>query len=68
MLTTFLWTLVGVPVGYVTFTIASSCWYFYTGYYIPQQYKHVVIPVIVFFAFLRGYTGFDLVTNICDTI
>jgi len=64
MINTILWILIGIPTGYILMNLIN---YYYSRLYnnnISNYSKYNIIICITFLAFLRGYTGNDLVTNI----
>jgi len=64
MISTILWTLYGIPVGYIWIIIINDIHYRLYNNNISNNSKYSIITGITFFAFLRGYTGNDLITNI----
>jgi hypothetical protein len=66
MLYTFFWTLIGIPTGYLTSIFINDVHksLYYTD--ISKFGKYCIITTIVFCSFLKGYTGNDLMTNICN--
>jgi len=62
MINTISWTLIGIPTGYFLSDLLN--YYHYRFYNTSFSFKNSVIIFITFTAFLRGYTGNDLVTNI----
>jgi len=59
-----LWTTLGISSGYVTENILNH--YHYKLYHcnISNKKRVSIVMFITFFAFLKGYTGNDLYTNI----
>lgn len=57
-----LWGLAGIPAGYVLSILINDV------YNISNMSKYGIITTITVFAILRGYTGNDLMTNICQQI
>jgi len=53
-----LWTLFGIPTGYVISIFINDI------HNISNTHKYIIITTITFLSLLRGYTGNDLVTNI----
>ena len=66
MLNTFFWTLIGIPTGYVTNVIINDIHKLLYNKNISKFGKYSIITIIVFFSFLKGYTGNDLMTNILN--
>jgi hypothetical protein len=64
MFYTFFYTLIGIPTGYVTSIFINDIYKSYYNTNIPDFGKYSIITTIVFFSFLKGYTGNDLITNI----
>ena len=64
MLYTIFWTLIGIPTGYVTSVIINDIHKLLYNTNISKFGKYSIITIIVFFSFLKGYTGNDLMTNI----
>jgi hypothetical protein len=62
MINTISWTLIGIPTGYVLSDLLN--YYNYRFYNTSFSFKNSLVIFITFTAFLRGYTGNDLVTNI----
>ncbi len=66
MLYTIFWTLIGIPTGYVTSVIINDIHKLLYITNISKFGKYSIITIIVFFSFLKGYTGNDLITNILN--
>ena len=66
MLYTIFWTLIGIPTGYVTSVIINDIHKLLYNINISKFGKYSTITIIVFFSFLKGYTGNDLMTNILN--
>lgn len=66
MLYTFFYTLIGIPTGYVTSIFINDIYKSCYNTNIPEFGKYSIITIIVFFSFLKGYTGNDLMTNILN--
>ena len=66
MLYTIFWTLIGIPTGYVTSVIINDIHKLLYNTNISKFGKYSIITIIVFFTFLKGYTGNDLMTNILN--
>ena len=66
MLYTIFWTLIGIPTGYVTSVIINDTHKLLYNTNISKFGKYSIITIIVFFSFLKGYTGNDLMTNILN--
>jgi hypothetical protein len=66
MIDTLFWTLIGIPVGYITYIFMDDAYKFLYNKNISKFGKYSIITIITFFSFLRGYTGNDLVTNILN--
>ena len=66
MLNTFFWTLIGIPTGYVTSVVINDIHKLLYNTNISKFGKYSIITIIVFFSFLKGYTGNDLMTNILN--
>jgi hypothetical protein len=60
MIHVILWGLVGIPTGYIISIFIDDI------YNISNMTKYCIIATITGFAILRGYTGNDLITNICQ--
>ena len=58
------WTLIGILTGYVTSVVINSIYKLLYNTHISKFSKYSIITIIIFFSFLRGYTGNDLITNI----
>lgn len=66
MLNTFFWTLIGIPTGYVTSVVINDIHKLLYNTNISKFGKYSIITIIIFFSFLKGYTGNDLMTNILN--
>ena len=66
MLYTIFWTLIGIPTGYVTSVIINDIHKLLYNTNISKFGKYSIITIIIFFSFLKGYTGNDLMTNILN--
>ena len=66
MLYTIFWTLIGIPTGYVTSVIINDIHKLLYNTNISKFGKYRIITIIVFFSFLKGYSGNDLMTNILN--
>ena len=66
MFYTIFWTLIGIPTGYVTNVIINDIHKLLYNKNISKFGKYSIITIIVFFSFLKGYTGNDLMTNILN--
>ena len=66
MLYTIFWTLIGIPTGYVTSVLINDIHKLLYNTNISKFGKYSIITIIVFFTFLKGYTGNDLMTNILN--
>ena len=66
MLNTFFWTLIGIPTGYVTSVVINDIHKLLYNTNISKFGKYSIITIIIFFSFLKGYTGNDLMTNIIN--
>jgi hypothetical protein len=64
MINTTLWILAGFLSGYVIIDFINYYHYRIYNCNISNTYKYNILLCIVFFSFLRGYTGNDLVTNL----
>ena len=62
MINIILWTLLGIPTGYVVSIFINDI------HNISNTNKYTIITTIIFLSLLRGYTGTDLVTNIKNII
>jgi len=58
------WTSISIPVGYVTSIFVNDAYIILYKKNISNVSKCLIITSIIFFGFLRGFTGNDLVTNI----
>ena len=66
MFYTIFWTLIGIPTGYVTSVVINDIHKLLYNTNISKFGKYSIITIIVFFSFLKGYTGNDLTTNILN--
>ena len=66
MLNTFFWTLIGIPTGYVISVVINDIHKLVYNTNISKFGKYSIITIIIFFSFLKGYTGNDLMTNILN--
>jgi hypothetical protein len=66
MLYTIFYTLIGIPTGYVTSVFINDIHKLLYNTNISKFGKYSIITIIVFFSFLKGYTGNDLMTNILN--
>jgi len=66
MFHTFFYTLIGIPTGYVTSVFINDFHKFLYNTNISKFGKYSIITIIIFFSFLKGYTGNDLITNISN--
>lgn len=64
MINIIIWTLLGIPTGYILCIFINDIHNMVYNRNISNIMKYNIIITIVFFAFLKGYTGNDLVTNI----
>jgi hypothetical protein len=64
MLNTIFYTLIGIPTGYITSFLINDIYFYSYDKHISNKCKYSIITTIVFFAFVKGYTGNDLVKNI----
>ena len=64
MINTIPWILVGPPTGYVIMNFVDELNYRLYNTNISNFSKNSIVISITFLAFLRGYTGNDLVSNI----
>jgi hypothetical protein len=60
------WTSISIPIGYVTSIFINDVIYYVTKKNISNFSKCKIIASIIFFGFLKGFTGNDLVTNIYE--
>jgi hypothetical protein len=61
---TIFYTLISIPVGYVMSVFINDANILLYQQNLSNFSKCAIITSIVFFGFLKGYTGNDLVTNI----
>ena len=66
MLYTIFWTLIGIPTGYVTSIVINDIHKLLYNINISKFSKYSIITIVTFFAFLKGCTGNDLMTNILN--
>jgi hypothetical protein len=64
MLYTIFYTLIGIPTGYATSIFINDAYKMFYNRNISSTFTYSIIIFVTFFAFLKGYTGNDLVTNI----
>jgi hypothetical protein len=64
MINTIFYTLIGIPTGYVMSIFIGDIYNRLYKKNISNIVKYSIITSIVFFGFLKGYTGNDLVRNI----
>jgi len=60
------WTLISIPSGYVITIFVNDAYIFLYKKNISNVSKCLIITSLMFFGFLRGFTGNDLVTNIYE--
>jgi hypothetical protein len=60
------WTSISIPTGYVTSTFVNDAYIILYKKNISNVSKCLIITSMIFFGFLRGFTGNDLVTNIYE--
>jgi len=58
------WTLISIPTGNLINIFINHVYFILYKNNISNVSKYVIITSIIFFGFLKGYTGNDLVTNI----
>ena len=63
-----LWTLIGIPTGYVTCVFINDAHNIIYNTTIPKSFKYGTITIITLFSYLRGLTGNDLATNISNIL
>jgi len=61
---TIIYTLIGIPVGYITSIFINDIYRYLYNRNISDNSKYSIIIFITFFGYLKGYTGNDLTTNI----
>jgi hypothetical protein len=66
MINTISWTLIGIPTGYILSDLLNH--YRLCNTNNSFFFKNNIVMCTTFLAFLRGYTGNDLVTNIKNWI
>jgi len=66
MLYTIFFTSIGVPTGYVISVFMNDIHNSLYNTNISKFSKYSIIMIIIFFSFLKGYTGNDLITNIMN--
>jgi hypothetical protein len=64
MFTTIFYTFIGIPTGYLISVFINDLYYHLYRRNISNISKYSIITITTFFAFLKGYTGNDLITNI----
>ena len=60
------WTLISIPAGYVISIFVNDAYIILYKKNISNVSKCLIITSLMFFGFLRGFTGNDLVTNIYE--
>ena len=68
MLTTIFYTILGIPTGYVMSIFTNDVYRMLYNKNISNNAKYSIITTMTFLAFLRGYTGNDLIANICRNL
>ena len=58
------WTSISIPAGYVISIFVNDAYIILYKKNISNVSKCLIITSMMFFGFLRGFTGNDLVTNI----
>lgn len=66
MFNIFFWTSIGIPTGYVISVFINDIHKLLYNTNISKFCKYNIITIIIFFSFLKGYTGNDLMTNILN--
>lgn len=66
MISAVCWTLIGIPVGYLISVFINDTHKLIYNTNISKISKYSIITIIIFFSFLKGYTGNDLMTNILN--
>ena len=64
MISIIFYTLLGIPTGYIVSIFMNDVHNMLYNTNISNISKYSIITLIIFFAFLRGYIGNDLITNI----
>lgn len=61
---TIIWTVIGIPTGYIIQHFINH--FYYMGYKtnISSFCKYSIITSFTLLAFLKGYSGNDLITNL----
>jgi hypothetical protein len=68
MLSTIFYTFAGIPTGYIINVFINDFHNHLYGTNISNSSKYSIVTIITFFAFLKGYTGNDLTTNILNVL
>ena len=68
MIQIILWTLLGIPTGYIITELINDIYKKSYKRNISNNLKYCIITIIIFFAFLKGYTGKDFITNIYNNL
>ena len=66
MFSTLFYTFLGIPSGYIISTFINDSYKMKYNKNISNFSNCSIITTITFIAFLKGYTGNDLITNICN--
>ena len=64
MFDAIVWTLAGIPVGYVITEIINHSYKLMYNTNVSKFSKYSMMTIIIFCSFLKGCTGNDLMTNI----
>ena len=64
MFYTIFYTLLGIPTGFIISRFINDAHNMVYNTNISNTAKYSIISMITFLAFLKGYTGNDLITNI----
>jgi hypothetical protein len=64
MINAIFYTIIGIPTGYVMSIFTNDVYKMIYNRNISNNARYSIITTITFLAFLRGYTGNDLITNI----
>ena len=64
MFTTIFYTLLGIPSGYYMSIYVNDAHIMLYNTNISNTFKYNIIIMVTFFAFLKGYSGNDLYTNV----
>ena len=64
MITTIYYTLLGIPTGYILSIFINDAHKMLYNTNISNISKYNIVTITTIFAFLKGYTGNDLTTNI----